>query len=341
LIEVSIIVPTLNSSPYIIKTLESIVNQDFKDFEIIVIDGNSTDDTIKIVRKFLKEKQTIEKIFNYKVICEKKKGIGHARNIGLKHSKGKYVFFLDSDDIMDQFCLSKLYYKVVKSDSDITFCGFDELDEDSNIINNYENKYRFYDTLKNGKEVLLDRLRGKIWIWTGSAIYNKRIIDQFKIRYSEDFNYGEDHEFICKTLFHSERVNSLNETLVYYIIRSNSVTNTINLKEFESIRAWHSLLNYLKSNSSKGDTKILEYIEFVHIPKSILVTISHLLDKNIDVAIINQKMIEDNLYEVLHKSKILEFSINNIKTFFETRLLCFSFNLFLIYLKYKKYYLRR
>lgn len=333
---VSVIIPTFNSSFYILKTLESVVTQDFNDFEILVIDDGSLDDTTKIASNFLKKKQMLSNKFNYKVIREKKKGVGHARNIGIKNSKGDYIFFLDSDDLIEKSCLSKMYSKALDYNSDITFCGFDELNENLSILTKYGDKYTFYDDAMDGKNVLLDRLKAKIWICIGSAIYNKRLINNFNIEYSEELSYGEDHEFICKALFHSGRVNSVNETLVHYIKRFSSVTNTIKLNKFESIKSGNNLLNYLKIHSSNKNDIVQDYIEYVHIPKSILVTISNLVDEDIDANQIKDKLKEDKLYDILRNCKIIEISINNIKTFIEARLLGISLSLFFVYLKCKK-----
>jgi len=89
---VSIIVPTLNASRTINSTLNSIVKQSFKKWEVIIIDGHSTDNTISIVKKFQNNK--------FKVyFLSKKKGLAEARYLGIKKSRGNYIAFLDADDI--------------------------------------------------------------------------------------------------------------------------------------------------------------------------------------------------------------------------------------------------
>ena len=93
---ITIIMPSFNSSEYIESAIISVVNQTYLNWELIIIDNNSTDNTRKIIKKFLNTN------FNIKLIKTlKNNGPGFARNIGLKNAKGKYIAFLDSDDFWD------------------------------------------------------------------------------------------------------------------------------------------------------------------------------------------------------------------------------------------------
>lgn len=104
----SIIIPTRNVEKYIKKCLDSVLNQTFKDFEIIVVDDNSTDNTKNIIKKY---KQV-------KLIEEKTIGVSEARNIAIKEAKGEYLAFLDSDDWWDEQLLEKLN-ESSKNDPDV------------------------------------------------------------------------------------------------------------------------------------------------------------------------------------------------------------------------------
>ena len=99
LIKVSVIVPAYNVEKYIPKCLDSLINQTLKEIEIIVVDDGSSDKTAEIVSSFCKNDDRV------KLIKQKNKKQGEARNNGIKHSEGEYIGFIDSDD------LAKIYYE--------------------------------------------------------------------------------------------------------------------------------------------------------------------------------------------------------------------------------------
>lgn len=105
--KVSIIIPAYNVEKYIPRTLESIKSQTFKDIEVIVINDGSTDNTLTIVKNFLKNVD-----FSYKIITQKNQGVSAARNRGIKEAKGKYICFLDGDDFYDSFFIGKMERKL-------------------------------------------------------------------------------------------------------------------------------------------------------------------------------------------------------------------------------------
>ena len=97
----TVITVTLNSEKTILKTINSINNQIYKEFEYIIVDGGSSDKTLQIIKENLKKK--------YILISEKDKGIYHAMNKGINLSNGKFVGFLNSDDWLDDNILSKIH----------------------------------------------------------------------------------------------------------------------------------------------------------------------------------------------------------------------------------------
>ena len=91
---VTVIIPVFNSSRTIIRCLESVINQTYSDIEIIVIDDGSTDDSIRLLRSYINDKNCK----NITILCQKNSGPSAARNNGITHAKGEYIAFLDSDD---------------------------------------------------------------------------------------------------------------------------------------------------------------------------------------------------------------------------------------------------
>ena len=128
----SIIVPNYNNSEYIKKSLGSIISQTFIDYELIIIDDVSTDNSVNIINEIIKEKDNI-KFFPLK----EKAWNGGSRNIGLKEAKGEYVLFLDSDDWLDNdYVLQHLYDYIIKHNKpDFLRLPFKILTPENKIVN--------------------------------------------------------------------------------------------------------------------------------------------------------------------------------------------------------------
>ena len=114
MIKVSVIVPVYNVEDYLIECLTSIINQTLKEIEIICIDDCGTDNSINILKKYAKKDDRI-RIISHK----ENKGLGPARNTGIKESKGEYISFIDSDDYISRDYLENLYNTIIKYDTDI------------------------------------------------------------------------------------------------------------------------------------------------------------------------------------------------------------------------------
>ena len=115
---ISVIVPVYNVAEYLERFLFSIEEQKFKYFEVILVDDGSTDDSGTIIDKW-SQKQKIATI----VIHKKNEGVSVARNVGLEHARGKYVCFIDSDDMILPGYLSDMYNAIINSsDNDIVIC---------------------------------------------------------------------------------------------------------------------------------------------------------------------------------------------------------------------------
>lgn len=115
---ISVIMPTYNRANRLKDTIESVLAQSFDSYELIIINDGSEDNTSEICTQYA-EKQRKIKFINYK----KNKGASYARNIGIKESKGKYITFVDDDDIVDKEMLNFLYNLAMQYTSDISICG--------------------------------------------------------------------------------------------------------------------------------------------------------------------------------------------------------------------------
>lgn len=151
----SIIVPVYNVEKYLDKCLASILRQTFKNFECIIIDDGSPDNSNAIIDKYVKLDQC------FKVIHQKNMGLSAARNAGLDIAKGEYVVFVDSDDYIADDYLEKFALKIADTDADIVICGFIEAYKD------YEKNKVF---AAESTEVIKQNILADVW---PSYVWNK------------------------------------------------------------------------------------------------------------------------------------------------------------------------
>jgi len=123
---VSIITPMYNSEKFIEATIKSVINQTYKDWEMIIVDDCSTDNSPNIVKPYAENDSRIKYIR-----AESNKGVSHARNIAIKESQGQFIAFLDSDDIWDEHKLEKQIDFMIKKDCVISFTSYELMDENN------------------------------------------------------------------------------------------------------------------------------------------------------------------------------------------------------------------
>ena len=118
---ISIIMPCFNAAHFIKESVQSALEQECVDIEVIVVDDGSTDDSSSILQRMS------EKDNRLRIIHQENKGAGPARNRGLAEAKGQFIAFLDSDDYWDSSCLGKLYSTLISSNADISYCGWQNI----------------------------------------------------------------------------------------------------------------------------------------------------------------------------------------------------------------------
>ena len=128
--KISVIVPVYNVEDYLEKCLTSIVEQNFQDYEIIIVNDGTTDNSEKIIENFI-EKYS-EKIIYIK---QENKGLGGARNTGICHAKGEYLMFVDSDDYIAPNMLQVAYDKILSERADLLIFDFYLVSESYEVLN--------------------------------------------------------------------------------------------------------------------------------------------------------------------------------------------------------------
>ena len=223
MVEISIIVPVYNVEEYLEGCIESILNQTFKDFELILVNDGSTDKSSEICNKY---KEIDSRI---KVIHKDNGGLSSARNAGLNIARGKYIGFVDSDDTIHPRMYEILYDLIKKHKADISCC-------------NYKNIYTLcteYNTDIEQAEViemdniqainnLYDKEIGVRLVVAWNKLYSKHLFDD--IRY-EVGRIHEDEFIIHRILYKCRKIVYANNELYHYLQREGSIMSKISYKK--------------------------------------------------------------------------------------------------------------
>ncbi|MGL5616049.1 MAG: glycosyltransferase family 2 protein [Sarcina sp.] len=237
---VTVVLPVYNIENYVEKTLKSIVEQEYKNIELIVINDGSKDKTSEICNEFL-----MSSTIRYKIIDKVNEGVSVARNKGIEIAEGDYIFLLDGDDLIEKETIYKLVEKIEADNLDLVFCGVNKV-KDNKIIENYKDEYSYLSNVLTGEETIKKILKREISLSAISVLYKKAIILKENIRFTKGCTNGEDQEFYYKYLCHCNRVSSVNEELSHYIQREDSISNSANLSKFTAIEALERIEKYLK-----------------------------------------------------------------------------------------------
>lgn len=216
-IKISVIIPVYNTEKYLEKCLESVINQNFKEIEIIIINDHSIDNSLNIIEKYMKIDKRI-------VLINKKEneGLLAVRKLGIKNAKGKYISFIDSDDWVEQNYFSDMYEIASKKNADVVISDF---------YTNFINGVQSYNIdQKDEKEEILNTNAIKN-IFNGNArgiLCNKLIRKEVlknNIFFYEDVSLGEDGIMMIQTLYYSKKILKNNKAYYHYMQNPNSITN--------------------------------------------------------------------------------------------------------------------
>lgn len=243
---VSIIIPVYNSEKYIKQTLQSVLEQTYKEYEVLIINDGSMDNSIKIINHFISEDDRF-----ILVNLECNKGVSYARNVGISLAKGEYIAFLDSDDIWVYDKLEK-QIKIVTSYENhmFVFTATQYIDENGNNYNYW---------LKVPKKVTFNELLKQNVISCSSVLINKKLIEN--IRMPSD-KMHEDYALWLTVLKKGVIAYGINEPLLKYrVLRQSKSSNKIkaslmtymvykyvDIKFFKRVYYW---IIYIKKNIRK------------------------------------------------------------------------------------------
>ena len=215
--QVSVIIPIYNAENYLKETIDSVLNQTYKDFELFLVNHNSTDGSLEII-KWYEELDKRVKIINLDI---NRGGPAYPRNEGLKASSGKYVAFVDSDDVWLKNKLEKELESMHTSGADIVHTLANTIDENSLITGDFQNQ-RLYNKLK-----YILGAKSIIYYTNYININSVLIKNNQSIYFSEEKNLVamEDWKLWMELIRNDKRVVLLEEKLLNYRVHSASISN--------------------------------------------------------------------------------------------------------------------
>ncbi|WBW98616.1 glycosyltransferase family 2 protein [Oceanirhabdus sp. W0125-5] len=248
--EISIVVPVYNVERYLRKCISSILEQSFKDFELILVDDGSTDNSGRICDEY-KEKDS-----RIKVIHQENSGLSAARNIGIQTSEGKYITFIDSDDFIHPNMLEVLYNNLHTNKADISICDYNIVYEDKEVTKEFSNNNtKVYSNIEAVKKIV-EKSKASMIVACGKLYRRNLFCD---IRYPVG-KYHEDEFVTYKLLYKSTKVVVTDAKLYYYLQRSNSITgSTYSIKRLEKLEALEEGIKFFKNEENNELTYLAEF----------------------------------------------------------------------------------
>lgn len=251
-LKVSVIIPVYNCGEYIGNTLNSVIEQEFDGYEIIVINDGSTDNSLDVINQTLKGCGV-----PYKIITQKNQGVSVARNHGIDVASGKYLVFIDGDDFVLPNHLSELY----TGKDDFSLIQFAKKDGKNISNSNYFN-FDFIST----NDFIKKELKMEILFNFFQLMYRADIIKENNIRFTPGVVYGEDTEFALKALIYGNMIHVSNEVTYLYVQRSDSAIRTTEFRRFDIVEIFEKLATFYRIH---GKNELANLIISSRIPKAI------------------------------------------------------------------------
>lgn len=221
--EISIIVPIYNSERYLIRCLNSILNQSLKNIEVICIDDGSTDSSVDIIKNYINIDDRVKLYIN-----KKNKGVAYTRNFGIKKATSNIIGFVDSDDTIEESMFENMTIKMKQENSDIVMCNFNYLDNNGHLIKKYDKLNQ-----NLSKEIIFKRtLYGDLFTGMCNKIYKKELFSINNIKFPLNKIY-EDAMVVFKLVYFSKKISISEENFYNYYYNPNSITNTFSKKNFD------------------------------------------------------------------------------------------------------------
>lgn len=236
---VSVIIPTYNRADFIIKTLDSVLKQSYRPIEILIVDDGSKDNTKEVVEKWARFHKRDD--FNLRYFKQKRAGAPVARNTGIKEAKGRYLQFLDSDDLLMPQKIKVQWEKLQQEQTPICICDYRQIDNEGKLIRVVSNN-------RTMKALLSEYL----WLHTSVGLIDRTKFEKGMLRWNPKIKKLQDRDFYLKIFFLIKKYSYVEEQLFEWIrhdgeriFDSTPLTSGIYWTNLKSLYGFY-LKNYFK-----------------------------------------------------------------------------------------------
>ena len=265
----SIIIPIYNASTYLVFSLESLLSQPFQDFELILVDDGSTDESASICDEYAEKDERI------RVLHEPHSGVAHSRQVGLEAAKGVYILYVDADDQVEPDMIADMYQEAVTQKADMVICDYRELTYDGEVYRKQE------PTALSGEAVLEDILSGKLYGALWNKMMRKEWLMKTKASFPQELTMREDLIFLSQCLPYAQKIAYIAKAYYGYERRNTSALTSNYLNEspsyYDQESLWVSLI--LKNKSLSNSIRL--QLERYYFKLSYITLLKGLFDKQL------------------------------------------------------------
>lgn len=200
---ISVIVPVYNSANYLDKCIQSILNQTYKNFELLLVNDGSIDDSLDICHLYALKDERV------KVIDKPNGGVSSARNAGIDNAKGEWITFVDSDDWVHEDFLKKRYELAIAEDADVSYC-------DVELVYKTHNEYCHSAEINTNEKTQVNSWILSRTTYSPILLVKKELLDTYSLRFPLGIRLCEDFNLILKIIMYAKRTVHVKEALYYY-----------------------------------------------------------------------------------------------------------------------------
>lgn len=261
--KISVIVPVYNADRYLNQCVDTILNQTFTDFELILVNDGSTDFSYKICKGY------VEKDHRVRLLSQENKGPGSARNLGIENANGDFITFVDSDDYVSVNYLEKMHHTQEKYNCDVVMTAYYRYDDSTNLLHYYykDENDKVEITLQNEalERVRTSAIYRQIW----GKLFRKCLFENIRC---PEHNYYEDFQIMIKIILSVDSMHFLKENLYCYRMNPEGICNSkLSLKKIQDdINSYEEVILSLTLAEKNYQSIIDNYIDVLQFYKRIL-----------------------------------------------------------------------